>query len=157
MGVDPKYPDFYPAALLKILEESGIDFSWEQDVRVAIWSKYMFIAAYGLVTATYDKCLGQILENPELSRITKSIMYEVEIIAGKLNIPLSHDIVDASFHKANQFPYETKTSFQRDVESKGKLNEADLFGGTIIRLGKEVAIPVPATMKIMSELMKRYK
>jgi 2-dehydropantoate 2-reductase len=45
------------------------------------------------------------------------------------------------------------TSFQRDVESKGKMNEGDLFGGTLIRLGEELKVPVPETKKVYEKLL----
>ncbi len=157
IGYDPLYPDFYPESLLTILKESNIDFAWEDNVQVSIWSKFMFIAAYGLVTATYEKTLGEILENSELSQITKSIMIEIEKIAKRLNIPLNSDIVETSFLKGNQFPFETKTSLQRDVESKGKLNEADIFGGTIIRYGDEFGISVSNTREIQKKLMTKFE
>lgn len=151
------YPDFYPESLLTVLKESKIDFSWEDNVQVSIWSKFMFIAAYGLVTATYQKTLGEILEDSELSQITKSIMIEIEKIAKRLNIPLDSDIVETSFLKGKQFPFETKTSFQRDVESKGKINEADIFGGTIIRYGDELGINVSNTREIQDRLMSKFE
>lgn len=130
IGKDRMLPDFYPDSLLTLLTDSNLDYKWEDNIEVPIWSKYMFISAYGLVTATYEKTIGEILDNPELSQITKAIMHEIELIANRTNVPLSSDIVETSFLKGKQFPYETKTSFQRDVESKGKVNEIDLFGGT---------------------------
>lgn len=152
LGADPRFPEFYPESLLTILQEAKISFAWEENVQVAIWEKFMFIAAYGLVAATYDKTLGAILEDSELSLITKSIMYEIESIAKRLRIPLSSEIVAISLHKAKQFPYHTKTSFQRDVESKGRINEVDIFGGTVIRYGDNLQIPVPATKAIVKKL-----
>jgi 2-dehydropantoate 2-reductase len=157
IGYDPMFPDFYPESILNLLKESKINFNWEKNIQVSIWSKYMFIAAYGLVTATYDKTVGEVLESSELSQITKSIMKEIEKIAKRLNIPLDSDIVDTSFFKAKQFPFETRTSFQRDVESKGKTNEADIFGGTIIRYGDELGIPVPNTRDILKKLMAKFE
>jgi len=156
-GKDPQFPEFYPKAFLSLLNESGIDCAWEENVLISIWSKYMFISAYGLVTATYEKTLGEILEDSELSQMTKAIMSEIEKIARKLDIPLSSDIVDASFLKAKQFPYETKTSFQRDIESKGKINEVDLFGGTLIRYGETLHIPTPITKNIYEKLQKKFE
>ena len=157
LGADPQNPDYYPAELVNILRESGIQYSWESNIEVAIWTKYMFIAAYGLVTATYDKSLGQILDNVELSELTISIMQEIEKISRRKKIPLDDDIVRVSFNKASQFPYETKTSFHRDVESKGKINEADLLGGTIIRYGDEFGIPTPTASNLMKKLMSKFE
>jgi 2-dehydropantoate 2-reductase len=155
IGCDPKFPDIYPDSLVTLFKNSEIEIEWEKDVRVSIWSKYMFIAAYGLVTATYNKTLGEVLDNPELSRMTKSIMQEIYQIAEKLNIPLSSGIVNESFLKAKQFPYVAKTSFQRDIEIKGKINEGDLFGGTLVRYGDKLGIPVPNAKKVYEMLLKK--
>jgi 2-dehydropantoate 2-reductase len=56
-----------------------------------------------------------------------------------------------------QFPYETKTSFQRDIESKGKVNEGDLFGGTIIRYGDALGVQTPTTKMIYRRLLNRFQ
>ncbi|WP_406655631.1 2-dehydropantoate 2-reductase [Methanolobus sp. ZRKC2] len=155
LGRDPMFPDFYPDALLSLLNDSSIDFDWEDSVQTSIWSKYMFIAAFGLVTAAYDKTLGEVLDSPELSELTKSIMAEIEKIAEKLDIPLDDDIVETSFSKAKGFPYETKTSFQRDVELKGEINEGDLFGGTLIRYGQELKVATTNTETVYVKLLKK--
>jgi 2-dehydropantoate 2-reductase len=156
LGRDPKFTDFYPASLLALLEDSQIDFDWEENVKTPIWSKFMFIAAYGLATATYKKTMGEILEDTDLSALTKSIMLEIEEIAKRLEISLSPTIVEESFNKAKQFPYETKTSFQRDIESKGSINEADVFGGTLIRYGKELNIHIPNITVTYEKLLKQF-
>lgn len=157
LGPDPQHGDVYPRSLLEILQDSGIDFSWEENVYTSIWTKFIFIAAYGLVTAAYDKTLGELLEDPDLSAATKAIMAEIQAIAAKLNIALAGDIVDKSFQKGHEFPSETKTSFQRDVESKGRINEGDLFGGTVIRYGEKLNIATPSTKEIYTLLQKKFK
>jgi 2-dehydropantoate 2-reductase len=156
LGRDPKFTNFYPAPLIALLEDSQIDFDWAENVKTPIWSKFMFIAAYGLVTATYKKTMGEILEDTHLAGLTKSVMFEIEEIAKRLEISLSPTIVEESFDKAKQFPYETKTSFQRDVESKGSINEADLFGGTLIRYGKELNIQIPNITATYEKLLKQF-
>jgi 2-dehydropantoate 2-reductase len=157
IGKDPAYPNFYPEPLLNLLKGSEIDFDWEENVEISIWSKFMFIAAFGLVTAAFNKTLGEILEDSELSKKTKSIMCEIYEIAHKLNIPLNQDIVETSFLKAKQFPYEAKTSFQRDVESKGKINEGDLFGGTLIRYGTKLDIATPESKNVFQKLLRKFE
>ena len=156
LGRDPKFMSFYPKSLLALLEDSQIDFDWEENVKTSIWSKFMFIAAYGLVTATYNKTMGEILENHKLTDLTKAIMFEIEEIAKGLKISLSSTIVEESFLKAKQFPHETKTSFQRDIESKGSINEADLFGGTLIRFGRELSIPTPNITTTYDKLLNKF-
>ena len=157
IGRDPRFPDFNPGLLLTLLKESDVDFKLDENIKVPIWSKYMFIAAYGLVSATYDKTLGEILDDPELSQITKAIMFEIEQIAIRLKVQLDNDIVETSFIKGKQFPYEAKTSFQRDVESKGKINEFDLFGGTLVRYGEQYNIPTPNIKMVSGKFIEKMK
>lgn len=153
LGPDPLNPDFFSQTLINIFETSDIEFSWQTDINVSIWSKFMFIAAYGLVTAAYNQTLGQVAGNNSLVSLARCIMIEIFSIANKLNINLPNNIVDNSILKAKQFPFETKTSLQRDVETKGKLNESDIFGGTIINYAKTLKIPVPNTIEVYSKLI----
>jgi 2-dehydropantoate 2-reductase len=157
LGKDPATEAFYPASLLSLLQHAGIDFSWEEQVTIPIWSKFMFIAAYGLVTATYGTTLGETLEDTELAHLTKSIMREIEAIARRLKIALPESIVEEAFSKAGQFPFETKTSLQRDTESKGGVNEADLFGGTLIRYGEKLALPFPHIKTTYETLLNKWE
>ncbi|MFC2137815.1 ketopantoate reductase family protein [Bacteroidota bacterium] len=154
LGSDPTYPDFDLQPLYELFNEADIDFEYQENVTVSIWSKYMFIAAYGLVTAAFNKTVGEVFEDVELRNTTKSIMEEIDQIGQKLNILLDDDIVDKSLIKAKQFPFEAKTSFQRNIESKGKKNEGDLFGETIIRYGLDLGVNTPATENINNELLK---
>jgi 2-dehydropantoate 2-reductase len=157
LGRDPNFTEFYPKSLLTLLENAEIDFKWEEDVKIPIWSKFMFIAAFGLVTATYGKTLGEVLEDPELAGLTKLIMCEIEEIAKGLEISLNSSIVEESFLKAKQFPYETKTSFQRDIELKGSINEADIFGGTLIRHGISLKTPTPNIKTTYEKLLNKFE
>lgn len=147
-GSDPLRPQENLNKLTLILHESGISFNHETQVNTAIWTKFIFIAAYGLVTATFNKTVGEVFASNELKQKTKSIMEEVAAIAAKLNVILPPNIVENSLLKANDFPFETKTSFQRDVESKGKINESDLFGGTILRYGQKLNVSTPVTNEV---------
>ncbi len=138
-GKDPKN-GYYPKEVIEFFEKLKINFSFQEDPYTEIWTKYMFIAAYGLVTAKTGKTLGEVLEDTELIKDVEGIMKEIKIIADKKDISLDKGVITKSIDKARAFPYEAKTSFQRDVESLNKKNEKDLFGGTILRLGKEYNI-----------------
>ena len=63
-------------------------------------------------------------------------------------------IVDIYLKKAAMFPRETQTSLQRDVYQKKGKSELELFGGTIVDLGKKLGIPTPTTAKIYREIEK---
>ncbi|MFW6287372.1 MAG: ketopantoate reductase family protein [bacterium] len=131
--------------LLNLLNKAEIKYNWHQNPYNEIWSKFMFIASFGLVTAAFKKSIGEVLESKELSTYVKNTMNEISNIAKYKRIDLEKNIIEKSFKKAIKFPYETKTSFQRDFEQSGKKDERDLFGGVIIRLGRESGINVQTT------------
>ncbi|OPY87004.1 MAG: 2-dehydropantoate 2-reductase [Smithella sp. PtaU1.Bin162] len=155
LGPDPQMPGSAPEPMLSLFQKSNIKYEWLTDAYPAIWSKYIFIAAFGLVTATFDKTLGEIMESEKLSNYVLSIMREVALLAEKSGVALPETIVDDSYRTGKNFPYETKTSFQRDVESPDKPDERDLFGGTILRLGRRLDMKTPATQELWEMLEKR--
>ena len=146
-GRDQDHPDYIPHEIFKIFEKSSIDYEWKDDANPAIWEKYIFIASFSLISARYHRTLGEILEEPSLKEEVIGIMNEIYSIALKRNIRLSDGIVDLSLKKAMMFPPDTQTSLQRDIHQKKGRSELELFGGTIMDLGKKLGIPTPTTKK----------
>jgi 2-dehydropantoate 2-reductase len=156
-GKDPNMPDFDPQGVIDFLNDMSIKFTWNDDPLPALWQKYVFIAGYGLVTAYTAKTTGQVLADPKAKEMTHKVMEEIAAVAKKKGVKLADTIVADSLQTGNNFPPETKTSFQRDIEAKSKRNEGDLFGGTIIRLGKELGVPTPVTESLYSKIEESLK
>ena len=127
-GPDPVFPDFDPRELGNLFLESGLKFAWHSDPYPAIWQKYVFIAGFGLVTAQSGKTLGQIMADERLKSQVRAIMEEIVAIGRWKGIALPDDIAAASLNRAFSFPPETRTSYQRDVESAGKTCAFRVFG-----------------------------
>jgi len=151
-GRDPAYPDHIPHELFRLFQKSSIDYEWKEDVNPAIWEKYIFIASFSLISACYNRTLGEILGEPSLKKEVIGIMNEIYSIALKRKIQLPDGIVDLSLKKAMMFPPDTQTSLQRDISQKKGKSELELFGGTIVDLGRKAGIPTPTTRKITQEL-----
>lgn len=154
IGKDPQYPEFYPYNLMNLFKNADIPITFFEDVNTEIWTKYIFIASFALVTATYNKTIGEVASDENLGVLVKDIMQEIVSIAKALKINLPSDIIEKTFSKAGQFPFEMKTSFQRDVEQKGWQSEWDLLGGTIIRYGEKLNIPIQATKDTLNRLLR---
>lgn len=157
IGKDPLYPDFYPERLLSLFNNAKIPIAFFENVNIEIWSKFIFIASFALVTATYNKTIGEVAQDQHLGLLVTNIMQEMAAIAEALNIGLPPQIVETSFAKAGQFPFETKTSFQRDVETKGLQSEWDLFGGTVIRYAEKLNLPAENTKETLNKLLGNLK
>jgi hypothetical protein len=98
------------------------------------------------------RVFGEILDEPSLKEEVIGIVQEIYAIALKKNIGLPDGIVDLSLKKATMFPRDTQTSLQKDIHQKKGKSELELFGGTIIDLGKKLGIPTPTTNRIYLEL-----
>ena len=79
-------------------------------------------------------------------------MEEILAIARAKGVNVTDDVIERSLAKAGNFPPETKTSYHRDVETPGKRNEGDLFGGAILRMGQDVGVPTPITRQVYAEI-----
>ncbi len=154
MGKDPMHPQYYPGGLIDLFRKAGISVEFSGNVYVEIWQKYIFIGAFALVTATFRRTIGEAAQDEKLAALVRGIMQEMASIAKALGVPLPPDVVETSFMKAHQFPFETKTSFQRDVETKGRQSEWDLLGGTVIRYGEKLGVPVNNTKMVLDKLLQ---
>jgi len=151
-GKDPKHLGYNYEHLIKFFNEMGISNTWYDNPYPAIWEKYMFITAFSLMTAYSGKTIGAVLTDDKLKRMTENIMKEVVLVGKTKNIDFKQDVVEKTLQKAQNFPYETKTSFQRDYEKGNTRNEGDIFGGTLIRLAKEYNISIPTITDVYGEL-----
>jgi len=145
-----------PLECLKAFERASIHYDFKEDAFPAIWEKYVFIASYSLVSARFGKTIGEIYEDPSLRGLVTRVMEEIRQIAEKKKISLPPDIIDLSLRKAQLFTRDTRTSLQRDIE-QGKRSELELFGGTLVTLGKNLGVATPATSEIYEELLKTAK
>lgn len=155
LGPDPEHPDFEPNELKELFVAAGIKHEWKEGVQSDIWQKFIFIAGYGIVTATFDKTLGEVLGDPGLKGEVRQIMQEATNLANGLGISLDTSIVEQSIEKGFQFPPETKTSFQRDFENPDKPDERRLFAGAIIEIGKRLGIDTPCTRRLYQVINDR--
>jgi 2-dehydropantoate 2-reductase len=152
-GPDPQFPLYDADNVRSFFNELNIGFVWNNSPYPAIWEKFIFIAAFGLVTASSGKTLGEVMEDEELRNKVHGIIQEIVSIAGKKAVKLPEDIIEKSLKKAGNFPFNARTSYQRDVENRPKPNEGDLYGGTILREGAASGIPTPVTEVVYSSIL----
>ncbi|MBD3338533.1 MAG: 2-dehydropantoate 2-reductase [Candidatus Lokiarchaeota archaeon] len=148
-GPDPKFPDFNPKPIIDFFEKMNIEMNWQENPYPAIWKKYLLVASFALVSAKTNQTLGEIIESEKSKKVLEEIMEEIVAIAEKHGVKLEDTIIPDTIEFCRDYP-EVKPSYARDIE-KGKKNEGDLFGGTIIRMGKELGVPTPRTKSIYNE------
>ncbi len=143
--------------LAELFTKAHIAFKYTDTPFVEIWSKFVFIASFGLVTAYYDANFGQVLSSSEMTKTLRSIMEEIYALSKANGIALPASIIQDSIDKGKKFAPETKTSFQRDFSLPNKKDERELFGGVIVEMGKRYNIDVSATEALYTQLNRRKK
>jgi 2-dehydropantoate 2-reductase len=147
-GNAPRETTIRTPIMVRVFDASSINSEWHEDISPFLWSKFIFIASFSLVTACFNKTLGQVMESDELSSMVRSIMSEILVLANAKGIRLPASIIENTYQKGNEFPPNTKTSFHRDFESQDRPDERDLFGGGIISLGEQLDIATPHTCEL---------
>ncbi len=150
-GPDPEHGNYDYQHLAGFFKGLDINFQWHENPFYQIWEKYIFIASFGLVTAYSGEPLGGVLADSRLIELVQQVMQEIIALAQARGIKLKEDVVDSVINKVRTFPYETKSSYQRDIEA-GRRNEGDIFAGTILRFGRDSGVPTPITGELYSAI-----
>lgn len=152
IGKDPKNQETDVKWIIDLFLNTGSDITFKENSFVDIWTKFFFIASFGLVSARYNKSIGEVGDDTLLRQRAKQIMEEIQLITTQIKIDLPADIINKTFEKGLSFPYNTPTSLQLDINSKKQNNELELFAGAIINYGKELGIRTDETIKIYNEI-----
>ncbi|KFF17856.1 ketopantoate reductase family protein [Chryseobacterium sp. JM1] len=156
VGRDPQHFSSDINWIADLLKESKIDFDFKDNSLTDIWTKYIFIASFGLVTAKHNSSIGMVAMDEGQRHEASEMMKEIKMIADQKGIILEEDIIQKTFDKAATFPFETPTSLQLDVNSGKENNELELLGGAVLNFGKELGLETPFTTKIYDEI-KAFK
>jgi len=140
--------------IIGLMKNSQIDFDFKDNSFTDIWTKFIFVSSFGLITAKYNSSIGTVCADEIQKLEATEIMKEVKLIADKKGINLPNDIIEKTFEKAMTFPSATPTSLQLDINVKKENSELELFAGAIINYGKDLNIKTPFTEKIYSKLME---
>ncbi|QBA23404.1 2-dehydropantoate 2-reductase [Chryseobacterium indologenes] len=155
VGRDPEHFSAPVEWITELLSESKIDFDFKDNSLSDIWTKFIFIASFGLVTAKHNSSIGTVCTDEQQQKEAAEIMKEIKQIADKKGIYLQEDIIAKTFEKASTFPFETPTSLQLDINSGKKDNELELFAGAVLKYGAETAVETPFTQKIYTEIKEK--
>jgi len=157
LGKDPQFPDFDPSNLLAFSREMGLNFNWMDDPFVSIWEKYFLVGSFALATAASGLSFGEVVSDPEAKANLIGVMKEIIRLGQKQGIDLDMDLIDRTIAFMGLYPIDARSSYQRDLEQERGQDEGDIFGATLIRMGRELNIPTPMTERMVRKIEKRFK
>ena len=116
-----------------------------QKIRHEIWVKILGNVAFNPISALTRATLAQMVRDPEVRPVVRSIMEEVEAVAARLGIELPISI-DQSIAGAEKIG-EHKTSMLQDLEA-GRPMELEAVVGAVVELGERLGVPMPHTRTV---------
>lgn len=137
--------------IYRVMKEAEIVVELSTDIRKAMWTKFIFIAAYSGVASVVRLPAGQIRSCPETMTMLQGAMEEIEAVARAIDVNLDQDIVGKSMAFFDGFPDEATASMQRDVQD-GRMFELEAMTGSLIRNGADAGVPTPVNSFIYAAL-----
>lgn len=121
---------------------SGLKSSIPDDIRVAMWQKFMLITPWSGLGAVSRAPIGVLLEQPETRKLLREATEEVYRLGIALDVPLPDDSVDSTMSTLEGITPNSTTSMQRDLV-RGRPSELDAQNGAVVRLAHEAGVDTP--------------
>jgi 2-dehydropantoate 2-reductase len=130
----------------------GVTPSIPPDIRVAMWEKFLFIAALSGVGAVTRAPVGVLRSLAETRRLLEEAMAEILSVAHGLAVALPQETVVETMAFIDGLPASGTASMQRDLIA-GRPSELESQNGAVVRLGREVGVETPVHSFIYRSLL----
>jgi 2-dehydropantoate 2-reductase len=136
----------------ELFTRAGLEITIAQDIQVALWTKFLFIASFSGVGAMANAPAGVIRRDPKWRTQIINAMEEIYTLAHARGINLPPDSIDTVMRAVDALPEDATSSMQRDIAA-GKPSELDSQNGAVVRMAHETGIEVP-THTLIYETLK---
>jgi 2-dehydropantoate 2-reductase len=142
--------------LVQAWKSCGVEAIHADDIFFALWTKFLFIASLGGISALCRGTVGEVLDTPKTRELLRQAMEEVKKLAHKQGIVLAEDVVQSTMTFLESIEPSATSSMQRDVAA-GRPFELEAFSGTIVRLGQEHGVRTPVHDTVYALLLPALK
>jgi 2-dehydropantoate 2-reductase len=140
--------------LQRAFTRAGVEAAVHDDIRVAAWEKFLFIASLSALGAATGHAVGELRSQPEARELLRRAMAEIEALARASGVALTPDVVERSLGFIDRLPAESTSSMQRDIRA-GRRSELESQSGAVVRLGRERGIETPVHAELVASLRAR--
>lgn len=135
----------------EVFKRAGLEITLAQDIQIALWTKFLFIASFSGVGAMANEPAGVIRTDPKWRTQILNAMEEIYVLAHARGIKLPPDSIDTVMRTVNALPEDATSSMHRDIAA-GKPSELDSQNGAVVRLARESSVEVPTHQLIYQTL-----
>ena len=138
-------------ALLDACTRGGIDAELSDNVRRAIWEKFVFLVGLSGSTTTMRATIGPIRSNPRTRAFLFDLMRETVAVGRALGVALPPDYADQRLTFVDGLPESMTSSMHHDLNGRKRLEVSWLSGG-VVQLGDRAGLPTPMNRAVWDVL-----
>lgn len=128
-------------ALRDAFVRANVDAEVPDDIRVALWEKFLLVVPFGGLGAVTRAPIGVLLTPPTRELLARG-MREIESIGRARGVALPPDVVERTLAILDGVTPSGTSSLQRDIAA-GRRSELDAWTGAVVRLGARAGAPTP--------------
>jgi len=139
------------ARFIEAGQAAGIDIQQSSAINVDRWKKFVFLASLAGATAATRSSLDRILSDPDTRALFSNLLREVIAVARAKKVELPDDFFNEQMKFAEAAQPGFKASMAHDLERGNRL-ELDWLTGTVVKLGRDLNVPTPASESVYAVL-----
>jgi len=128
--------------LVECLTTAELETRVPDNIQVALWEKFEFIASFGGVGAVTRAPAGVIRSVPQSRSLLQRAMEEIVGLARAGGVPVPNESVASTMKFVDSLPPDGTASMQRDLIA-GRPSELEAQSGAVVRLGRARNFPTP--------------
>ena len=136
----------------EVFKRAGLEISIAEDIQVALWTKFLFIASFSGIGAIADAPARVIRSDPKWRAQMINAMQEIYALAHARGINLPPNSIETVMASVDSLPEDSTSSMQRDIAA-GKPSELESQNGAVVRMARESGVAVP-THELIYETLK---
>jgi 2-dehydropantoate 2-reductase len=139
--------------LCRVLDEAkGVTATIPDDIRVAMWMKFLLIVGWSGVGGVTRAPIGTTRSLPGTRRLLEGAMAEVEQVAVAHGVQLPPGVVASTMAFVDGLPAHGTASLQRDI-AESLPSELESLSGAVTRLGAAAGVPTPVNTFLYDALL----
>ena len=138
--------------LVECLSSAEIDTRVPDNIQLALWEKFEFVASFGAVGAITRAPAGVIRSLPATRSLLERAAREIVGLARATGIPMPSESVVGTMKLVDSAPPDGSSSMQRDLVA-GRPSELEAQSGSVVRLGRACNFPTPVHEVIYNSLL----
>ena len=142
------------AAFHALCQSAGFDSVNTNDIKVALWEKFVLLATNATIVAAARLPFGKLRDDPEVFALFEAGVAEVAALGRAAGVALP-DTLEANLLKATRgFPADMMPSMAFDL-LRGNRLELPWLAGKVVALGRELGVPTPVH-SVLYSVLKPY-